>query len=146
MLCLGTVILSSTARAGTPAEAEQKQRQALVAKCQALLLSKVDFKEASAEEAVEFLRIKSREKDPRGVNIMLKLPEAEKAVLPKITLNLTDVPLSEALRYVAELSGLIVQVEPNAVALTSVTYASTTLNTRVFNVPPGFLKPTGSVK
>jgi general secretion pathway protein D len=149
---IATVLLLSTefVLAGPPAHitTAQQKREAITQRMKALRLSRVEFKEASVEEALEFLRMKARDADPQkqGINIMLKLPEEEKAALPKISLSLADVPLSEALRYVAQLGNLMIQVEAHAAVVTSISYASTELITRTYNVPPNFLSEAGSLK
>jgi len=68
-----------------------------------IIFPSIEFRDATLNECIDFLRIKSRELDPdkKGVNIILK-PGGESSV--RITLSLKNVPLSEALRYCAELS------------------------------------------
>jgi type II secretory pathway component HofQ len=75
-----------------------------------VILPKVQFHEATLTEAVEFLRVKSRELDPekKGLNILVKPGGDPKA---KITMELKDVPAYEALRYVAEIAGCKLTVE-----------------------------------
>ncbi len=70
-----------------------------------IILPRVQFQQASVEESVEYLRVRSLDLDPdrKGVNIILA--KVEKTT-PTITLDLKDVPLSEALRYVTELAGM----------------------------------------
>lgn len=91
-----------------------------------IVLARVAFREATIQEAVELLRVKAKEVDPEhsGVNIVLKLPDAPPAdrsrinpVDARITLDLTAIPLAEALRYVAGLSELQLVVTPNALVL-----------------------------
>ena len=91
----------------------------LEAKLKSIILPNVAFTNATLDEAVAFLRIKSRDLDtssvdPKGVNILVR--QSDKPT-PSITLDLRDVPLGQALRYVAELSGLEMRVEPFAVIL-----------------------------
>jgi general secretion pathway protein D len=57
----------------------------------------------------------------------------------RITLNLSNVPLYEALRYVATLAGLKVKVEPFAVSLVPLSEPTDVLEQREFKVPPGFI-------
>ena len=91
----------------------------LEAKLKAIILPNVAFTNATLDEAVAFLRIKSRDLDtssvdPKGVNILVRPSDKPS---PTITLDLRDVPLGQALRYVAELSGLEMRIEPFAVIL-----------------------------
>ena len=99
------------------AGAHSKGAAATAAKAQAIRIPKLEFHEASVTEAVEYLRRKSVELDPekKGVNFVLKAPP--NLAQTKITLSLTDVPLLEAVRYVANLAALIVEPEDSALLL-----------------------------
>ncbi len=84
-------------------------------KASRLIIPRVEFSGATVKEAIEFFRIKARDADPqkKGVNLLLT-PEAPAAT---ITLSLKDVPLSEALRYVAELAGLEIRTDKSSIVL-----------------------------
>jgi general secretion pathway protein D len=56
----------------------------------------------------------------------------------RITVTLDNIPLGEALRYVANQAGLKVKVEPYAVALIPLSEQSTELITKRYHVPPEF--------
>ncbi len=112
-------------------------------KMQKIVFPQVQFTGASIDEAVEFLRVKSRdldtfETDParKGVNIILKA--GENAPTASISLDLKDVPMMEALRYVTELAGMKFKVEPFAVLIVPVTETTTEQFTRIYKVPPDF--------
>jgi general secretion pathway protein D len=112
-------------------------------KMQKIIFPQVAFSGASIDEAVEFLRIKSRdldvfETDParKGVNIILK--PGDNAPTASISLDLKDVPMVEALRYVTELAGMKYKVEPFAVLIVPVTETTTEQFTRIYKVPPDF--------
>lgn len=81
-----------------------------------IILPLVQFHEATLAEAIEFIRIKSRDLDPgkKGVNILLKGDGGT----VKITLSLKDVPVSEALRYCAELASHKLSDDNNTFVLT----------------------------
>jgi hypothetical protein len=81
------------------------------------VLPKVQFHEATLAEAVEFLRIKSRELDPekKGLNILVK-PGGDP--MAQITMQLKDVPAYEALRYVAEVANCKLTVEGDVFVIT----------------------------
>lgn len=81
-------------------------KPALLQRAEEIILPKVEFKEATLKEAVEFFRVKSRTNDGsgKGVNITLSSDAENSGV--RLTLSLKDVPLSEALRYTAELSNM----------------------------------------
>lgn len=56
-----------------------------------------------------------------------------------ITLSLTNVPLYEALRYVASLAGLKIKIDPVAVSIVPLTDVSNELITKEYRVPPNFI-------
>jgi general secretion pathway protein D len=56
----------------------------------------------------------------------------------KITLEVDDIPLLEALRYIANQAALKVKVEPDAVLLIPLTEQSDELVTKTYKVPPEF--------
>ena len=96
----------------------QAKREASPAEVQAnkIILPKVQFQDATLTEAVEFLRVKSRELDPekKGLNILIK-PGGNPN--NRITMQLKDVPAYEALRYCAEIAGHQLSVGENAFIL-----------------------------
>ncbi len=116
----------------------------LAEKMQRITFPNVQFQGASIEEAIEFLRIKSKdldtiERDPakRGVNLILKPGIAPSTAT--ISLDLHDVPMVEALRYITELAGMKYKIEPFAVLVVPVSDTTTEQFTRTFKVPPDFL-------
>ena len=123
--------------------------QVILDKMRTLIIPSVALEEATVEEAVEFLRMKSRELDAattdpakKGVNFILRLPATGAA--PKIaSLNLSNVPLEVAVKAVADQAGLRSRVEPFAVII-SPADQDQELYTKVFRVPPDFLTLGGS--
>lgn len=112
-------------------------------KMQKIIFPQVQFSGASIDEAVEFLRVKSRdldveEQDParKGVNIILKAGDNPSTA--SISLDLKDVPMVEALRYVTELAGMKFKVEPFAVLIVPVSETTAEQFTRIYKVPPDF--------
>jgi type II secretory pathway component HofQ len=92
--------------------APKARRESRTVKAEAaspILLPQIEFREATLDEAIAFIRAKSREVDPdkKGVNILRK-PGGKDA---KLSLSLKQVPVNEALRYLAELSGHQLTVE-----------------------------------
>lgn len=152
----------------TALQEERRGTELMLARLNRIIIPRVDFRDATIRQAVNFLQQRSRdldttESDPqrRGVNIVLKLPtsptsapasldldggESQPVSSPgdRLTLNLTNVPLYEALRYVATLAGLKVKVEPYAVSIVPLSEPTDTLEQREFKVPPGFITETGS--
>lgn len=128
-----------------------------------IIIPRINLQDTTLREAVTFLQQQSERLDTsisdsgqRGVNIFLKLDsgnmagsapaEGEEAaanltVSPntRINLALNNVPLFEALRYLAEQAGLKVKVEPFAVALVPLSEPTESLITKEYRVPPGFI-------
>ena len=155
-------------------------------KLNSIIIPKIEFRDASIREAIDFLRQQAAANDPssegkRGVDIVLRttslgraeapapapLPEAA-APLPgaspaeagagveptpvpipavpsiapsdaRITITLNQIPLGEALRYIASQAGLKVKVEPYAVSVIPINEQSADLFTKEYRVPPGFI-------
>jgi len=92
-------------------------------KLQKIIIPKVNFHEATIQESIEYLRIQSARYDDdssidpsnRGVNMILKTDASSNSA--KITLDLQDISLSQALRYITELANLKMTVDPFAVIL-----------------------------
>ncbi len=141
--------------------------EATMAKLSRIMIPRIDLRDTTVREAVEFLKQRSRELDTstddpqgkRGVNIVLKLnPSQPDLTVPpaegptpvggtadtRVTLSLTNVPVIEALRYLTELAGLKYKIEPYAVSIVPITENTTDLLTKKYRVPPGFI-PAGPV-
>jgi general secretion pathway protein D len=159
-------------------------------KLNTIIIPRIEFRDASIREAMDFLRQQAAAHDPspegrRGVDIVLRLNQiggtpvqpapaslapipgtansddddddaAEPAAAPtpvmvapapptiapsdaRITITLNEIPLGEALRYVASQAGLKVKVEPYAVSIIPVSEQSSDMFTKEYRVPPGFL-------
>lgn len=146
--------------------------EAITTKLNRIIIPRIDLRDATIREAVEFLKQQSRQldnttdnpKEKKGVNIVLKLdsgPTAAPVVDPnapqpeaaapaasanadtRVTLALSNVPLVEALRYLTELAGLKYKIEPFAVSIVPLTENTDELVTKEYRVPPGFI-PTNS--
>src|SRR5438046_7378896 len=169
-----------------------------------IVIPRIEFRDASIREAIDFLRQQAAANDPttegrRGVDIVLRLhslgrstepapvtatttvggaaapaealPAGETAPPPaagvataapvvtpatpslppvnpaeaRITLTLNQIPLGEALRYIASQAGLKVKVEPYAVLILPLSEQSNELTTKEYRVPPGFISSTVNV-
>src|SRR5207244_4687471 len=64
---------------------------------------------------------------------------AAAAAEPRISITLNQIPLGEALRYIANQAGLKVKVEPFAVAVIPISEQSNDLITKEYRVPPDFV-------
>src|SRR5437764_2133283 len=164
----------------------------ITTKLNTIIIPRVEFRDASVREAIDFLRQQAVENDPategkKGVDIVLRLaplgqiapppvpvqpaPAGPGAAAPgtapatggapvtarpvvarpvvaaaptspadaRITITLNQVPLGEALRYIASQAGLKVKVEPYAVSIIPITEQSNDLITKQYRVPPGFI-------
>lgn len=166
----------------------------ITTKLNGIIIPRIEFRDASIREAIEFLRQQAAEIDPgadgrKGVDIILR-PNTlgtraettsttttstvvsttstapgvspEPAVVPppplsassmnpaeaRITITLNQIPLGEALRYIASQAGLKVKIEPYAISIIPISELSNDLLTKQYRVPPGFisgsLNPSGS--
>lgn len=130
-----------------------------------IVIPRINLQDTTLREAVTFLQQQSERLDTssaegtqKGVNIFLKLDSGNMAggaaeavdgaevaapttVSPntRVNLALNNVPLFEALRYLAEQAGLKVKVEPFAVALVPLSEPTENLVTKEYRVPPGFI-------
>lgn len=121
----------------------------LTEKMNKIIFPTVQFDGATIEEAIEYLRIKSRDLDTftdksgvKGVNLILRMGEAPSNAT--ISLDLKDVPMSEALRYVTELAQMKYKVEAHAVLVVPISENASEMYTRSYRVPPDFLSSGGS--
>ena len=156
-------------------------------KLNTIIIPRIEFRDASIREAIDFLRQQAVANDPategrKGVDIVLRLvplgsaspampaavvpaevlpagpdappPEAAATPVPapvivtapgispgdaRITITLNQIPLGEALRYIASQAALKVKVESYAVSIIPISEQSTDLLTKEYRVPPGFI-------
>ena len=119
--------------------------QLMIEKLRTIVLPSIVFEDARLDEAITFLRIKSRELDTetevteKGVNFILK----GKAEEPTITLSLNNVPLIVALKAITDLAGFRYRVEPHAIVVLPLADDSGDMYTRVFHVSPSFMRDIG---
>jgi general secretion pathway protein D len=113
-------------------------------KLRSIIIPSLEFKDASIEDAVAFLNAKSKELDPekQGINFILRPDVSESA--KTFTLNLTNVPLEHALRYITHLAGVKYKVEEFAILIVRLVDNTEVLLRRQFNVPPSFFPSTGA--
>lgn len=156
----------STDSATEMAVEAKRSKDAIIKKLNSIVVDNVDLSDVSIREAVDFLKRKSKELDPegQGVNLVLKLSQpvlptvesgdltgetADAAVSEplvteqsRITMNLKNVPLVEAIRYLTELSQLKYKIDPFAVSLVPVTENTEELFTKEYRVSPSFIPAT----
>lgn len=133
----------------------------MIKKLQDMRIQSLNFNQADIQTVVQVLTAKSRELDPtkNGINFVLKTEmttvskpaaagadaaaaaaPAPAAVIPPVTINLQDVPMMEALRFISSITNLQVKVEEYAVFLLPQNDVSGVLQTRTFAVPGGFFE------
>jgi len=120
-----------------------------------LIVPMLDFGGVSIQEALDYLRAQSVqldtfETDPakKGVNFVFESGGdpaiAAKVAAVPITLQLKNVPLSEALRYICEITRTTYAPHEWAVVVRPLGSASSDMITRTYRVPPDFLSSGGS--
>ncbi len=145
-------------------------KDAITRKLNSIIIDRINLEDSSVREVVAFLKEKSRKLDnstddakKKGVNIVLKLATASpqptataEAPLPgetatptvtedtKITMDLRNVPLIEAIRYLTELAGMKYKIDPSAVLIVPATENTDELVTKQYRVSPGFIPPTST--
>lgn len=109
------------AKGAQNSKVKDPRQVALEKKLDAIVIPVINFEDATLEDAVDFLRLRSREldkttEDPaeKGVNFVIKTtaPQAK-----TVTLALSDVSLRKAIENVAEAAELTMVVGPFAVTL-----------------------------
>ena len=118
----------------------------LLEKMNRIILPKVYFRKVTLEQALEHLQQQSRELDTssgppetKGVKIILRrFPEAPPSH-EVISIDLKNVSLIEALRYVTELSQLAFKVEEKEVIVAHPHLYQSRTYARTFTVSPDFL-------
>lgn len=138
-----------------PMDAGGDTRMLLSAKLSRLVVPVVDFEGTTIQEALDYLRAQSIkldtfENDPtkKGINFVLDVGNSEseeaKAVLAaKINLQLKNVPISEVLRYIGEITRTTHVSQEYAVTVRPAGMSSAELITRTYRVPPDFLSSGG---
>lgn len=93
---------------------EEKQGPTLADQLAGIVIPKIEFSEVTVPEALEGLKVlaKNATDGKAAPNFIVRNGEA---MTRPISLKLENIPLSDALRYVAELSGTICRYEKNAV-------------------------------
>jgi general secretion pathway protein D len=116
-----------------------------------IIIPRVALDQTSLAEAIDFLRIRANENDTleadparRGVNFTVSLgapdsPAAQKINAARFDLQLTNVPLSQILTYIGEMTGTTFTTDEFAVIITPVGSSSPDLISRTYRVPPDFI-------
>ncbi len=121
------------------------------AKLDRIIIPKFSLDQASLEEALDFLRVKTAENDTleidparRGVNFTVNLGAPDSAFATRvrkarIDLQLTQVPLSQVLKYITDQTQTSYLTDDFSVIISPLGSTSTELVTRNYRVPPDFI-------
>ena len=116
-----------------------------------IIIPKIALDQASLDEALDFLRLRAVESDTleldptrKGVNFTVNLgapdsPGATKARSARFDLQLTNVPLSQVLRYITDITHTTFTTDNFSVIITAAGEGSAALVSRTYRVPPDFI-------
>ncbi|MFP6875163.1 MAG: Amuc_1098 family type IV pilus outer membrane protein [Verrucomicrobiales bacterium] len=111
-------------------------------KLQSIFIDVINFDDATLEEVIEYLTIKSKQLDESrvGLNFVLQLDPADQlARNANVNLKLRNVPVGEILRHITRDTGTRFYADAFAVRIVSSNAATQKLATKTFRVPPDFL-------
>lgn len=121
------------------------------AKLDRIIVPKIALDQASLQEALDFLRLRATEGDTteldparKGINFTVNLgpsdsPTAQKINSQRFDLRLTNVPVSQILKYITATTGTSYSTDDFSVNITPAGTASTELVSRTYRVPPDFI-------
>ncbi|YCM45915.1 Amuc_1098 family type IV pilus outer membrane protein [Verrucomicrobiaceae bacterium 227] len=120
-------------------------------KLNTIMLPEVNLNDATLDEAIDFLRAMSVQLDEttsnesaKGVGFIIQLgdedhPAVKEVRAQRITLQLRNIPMVEALKQIANSVKADYRVDEYAVVITAAGFSDPTLIRREFRVPPDFL-------
>ena len=94
----------------------------LAKKLDSLIIKQIDFTDADIQSVVKFLGQESKRLDAAngtGINIALGLNDKELSQIPKITMNLENIPMSEVIRYLCQITGLKYRIQGQVLTIGS---------------------------
>lgn len=114
-------------------------RESLTQKLETLRVERTDFTDATLDEVLEYLKVRSRDLDPEKKGIDFVNTLSRDTVLRPVSLNVRDLPMQEILRYATEMAGVTYRVEDFAVRIVSLSEGGSTIISKSYRVPPGFI-------
>lgn len=112
-------------------------------KLKSMIIKDLSFTDATIEDAANALAARSKELDPDpaklGISFIVK-PEAASSA-KTFSLNLRNIPMEDALRYITQLANVKPKVEEYAVVIVPIRESIEVLLRRTFNVAPSFFPP-----
>ena len=144
-------VSSATARAGTAALAlgsmgvertsqhDARQKSPLRAKLNRIVIPEMQFEEMPIDNIMQFLRRRSRDLDRSGdgVNILVKLPEAERQ--RTVTMDLSDLPVGDIIRYVCMAANVSYRIDPSVVVILPRSQTPDLMETRFYSLDVGWV-------
>ncbi len=121
-----------------------------------IIIPRVALDQTSLEEALDFLRQRAAEFDTleldparKGLNFAVNLgpqnsPVAEKVRAARFDLQLTNVPLSQILQYIGDMTGTSFTTDEFSVIISPIGSSSPELISRSYRVPPDFISSMSS--
>ena len=99
---------------------ENRDASGLAEKLSRLVLKEVAFTDANIQAVVKFLAQESKRVDVvdrTGVNIVLGIDEAEIDNVPLVTMNLSNMPMSEVIRYLCQMCNLKYRIQEQVLTI-----------------------------
>lgn len=95
-------------------------QELLERKLKAMTISALSFEQAPLQDVAAYLRGKSREidREKKGLNLLVVEPAGSDASRLRLSLELHNVSLYDALRYICEAGELGLRIDDNAVVIT----------------------------
>lgn len=123
----------------------------VAAKLDRIIIPKIALDEATIDEALDFLRLRAAESDTtetdparKGVNFTVNLGAADSPVAKairekKFNLQLSQIPLGQALKYITDITQTVFTTDDFAVVIKPLGSATDEMVSRTYRVPPDFL-------
>ena len=119
--------------------AAHEATMATLQKLKSTKIRELSLKGNSVNEALEAIRVATLDRDGGAPMPKIILQNHDVPSTAEVTLNLKDIPVEEALRYVTELAGMKYKVEGDRVIVQPITENASEMVTRVYKVPANFL-------
>ena len=116
-----------------------------------IIIPRIALDQSSLDEALDFLRLRASENDTleldparRGVNFTVNLGPADSPAATRVRslrfdLNLAQVPVSQVLKYLTEITQTSYTTDDFSVIISPLGSTSQELETRTYRVPPDFI-------
>ncbi|HJO92225.1 MAG TPA: hypothetical protein QF753_02395 [Victivallales bacterium] len=105
-----------------------------------IIISKIDFDNASVSSVITYLNRESKildTEDNLGINIVLRLDRTSESSTERITMALDEVPIGEAIKYVCLSAGLKYKIEEHAIIIGN--EAIDEMTTKFFQIESGLI-------